>query len=135
MPHTTFAYPFETKVGGFADGLSQRFTAGSSLRSFLLTFDPDGSTVTLSFVKPASGWFEATKALEASGVPHLFYDPLEDGGEYIWLSWSGVERSVIERLIGERFEEADFLPLADFARRAGRLARAGEFPTTWGVMF
>src|SRR5260370_6646034 len=118
MPHTTHAYPFEAKVGGFAGELSQRFTTGASLRSFLLVLDQDGSVVALSFEDGSPGWNDRVRELAASGVPHLFYDPLDDGREYIWLGWQGIERLVMERLIGQRFEQADFLPMTVFAGRA-----------------
>src|SRR5258708_5083222 len=102
MPHTTHAYPFEAKVGRFADELSQRFTTGTSLRSCLLVLDRDGSVLTLSF-EGSPGWHERVRALEATGVPYLFYDPLEDGMEYVWVSWQGIERVTMERLIGQAF--------------------------------
>src|SRR6185436_12779883 len=123
MPHTTFAYPFEAKVGSFAGRLSQDATAGARRRSFLLTFDSHGSPSSPNFEPPSSGWFAAKSALEATGVPHLFYDPLEDGMEYIWLSWWSIDRLVMERLLGERFEDADFVPLSEFAQRADELPR------------
>ena len=48
--------------------------------------------------------------LEARGEPRLFYDPLGDEVEYIWLSWRDVARPVvIERLICVPFEPGDFV--------------------------
>jgi hypothetical protein len=41
----------------------------------------------------------------------------------------------MERLIGQRFEEADFVPIPDFADRAGPLDPDELFPQSWGVMF
>ena len=134
MPHATHAYPFEAKVARFAGELSGRFTAGPVLRPFLLTLDRAGNVVSLSFERDSSGWHERVRALEASAVPHLFYDPLDDGLEYVWLSWQGVERPVMERLIGRRFEEADFLPVPGFIGRAGKSPLGEGFPVTWGVM-
>jgi hypothetical protein len=135
MPHTTHAYPFEAKVGQFAGELSGRCSSGSSLRSFLLLLARDGNALSLSFEDRSPNWQDRVRAVETSGVPHLFYDPLDDGMEYIWLSWQGIERSVMERLIGQRFEEADFLPMPVFAGRAGKLVREKQFPQSWGVMF
>src|SRR5262249_44826488 len=127
MPHTTHAYPFEGKVAQFARELSRRFTAGPPPRSFLLVLHPARHVGFLRLWQTGPGRHER--------APHLLYDPLDDGVEYVWLSWQGIERPVMERLIGQRFEEADFLPEAAFAGRAGKLPREKEFPASWGVMF
>lgn len=49
MPHSTFAYPFEAKIGAWAGDLSHARTG--SQRSFLLTPVPDaaGDLFTLDF--------------------------------------------------------------------------------------
>ena len=133
MPRTTHAYGFEEKVVGFAGGLSARFTAGESMRSFLLELDREGNTTSLSFGEDSRE--RAARAAGHPGTPHLLYDPLDDGMEYIWLSWGGIERPVMERLIGRRFEGADFIPIPAFARRARALDPEGQFPRSWGVMF
>jgi hypothetical protein len=135
MPHTTHAYGFEAKVSGFAGGLSARFTAGESARSFLLELDSGGSVTSLSFGDGSREWVEQTLAARRLGAPHLFYDPLDDGMEYVWLSWEGIEQNVMERLVGQQFEEVDFLPTPVFASRARALDPGGRFPPSWGVMF
>lgn len=135
MPHTTFAYGFESKVVSFAHDLSLRFTTGESLRSFLLVLDLSGNVRSLSFADGSRQWRDSIQEIVDSDTPHLFYDPLDDGMEYAWLSWKGIEQPVMERLVGQRFEEGDFLPLPDFARRAGRLDPDMRFPQSWGVMF
>ena len=135
MPHTTHAYGFEAKVSGFAGGLSARFTAGESLRSFLLEIDSGGNVTSLSFGDGSREWVARASAARRPGNPHLFYDPLGGGMEYVWLSWEGIEQNVMERLVGQQFEEADFLPAPVFARRARALDPEGRFPPSWGVMF
>lgn len=135
MPHTTYAYGFEGKVGAFAYGLCARFTTGESLRSFLLVLDPNGNVATLSFEDGSAEWRENARATVSSDTPHVFYDPLDDGMEYIWLSWKGIEQSVMERLIGQQFAAADFLPLPHRDRRAEKLRPERQFPQKWGVMF
>ncbi len=135
MPQTTFAYGFEAKVGEFAGGLSARFTARESMRSFLLELDCNGSVTSLSFADGSPAWAERSSAARRSGTPHLFYDPLDDGMEYVCLSWEGIERHVMERLIGRQFEGADFLPIPAFARRARALDPGARFPPSWVVMF
>jgi hypothetical protein len=122
-------------VSQFAWKLSTRFTAGSALRSFLLTLDHAGNVLSLSFERDALGWYERVRALEVSGVPHLFYEPLDDGKEYVWLGWQSIERPVMERLIGQPFVEADFVPITTFAHRARQLPTEKEFPASWGAMF
>ena len=135
MPHTTYAYGFEAKVGEFAGSLSARFTAGGPMRSFLLELDGGGNVTSLSFGDGSREWVERTQAARRLGTPHLFYDPLGDGMEYVWLSWEGIEQDVMERLVGRQFEGADFLPIPAFARRARALDDGGRLPLSWGVMF
>jgi hypothetical protein len=135
MPHTTFAYPFEGKVGDFAGKLAEDAGVDVRLQSYILTFDSNGNPSSPNFNPPSSGWFETTSALEFAGISYLFYNPLDDGMEYIWLSWANIDRSVMERLLNERFQDSDFLPLTAFVQRANRLTQAGEFPTSWSIMF
>lgn len=135
MPHTTHAYPFESKVGQFAGELSTRLSADSLLRSFLLTLDPEGNVTVLAFKDGTAGWHDRVRALESSGTSHLFYDPLDDGMEYVWLGWHAVEQSVMERLIGQKFTAADFQPHPWFGSRAAPQMPPERFPSSWGVMF
>jgi hypothetical protein len=86
MPHTTYAYGFERKVSGFAHELSLRLTTGESLRSFLLILDLSGNVRSLRFEDGSTGWRDSTREVVDSDFPHLFYDPLDGGMEYTWLS-------------------------------------------------
>ena len=70
-----------------------------------------------------------------SSFSHVYYDPLDDGMEFIWLSWQDIDRVVMERLIDQKLEEADFVPPPLFSSRAGQLPAEGEYPRSWGVMF
>jgi hypothetical protein len=135
MAHTTHAYPFEAKIGQFAAELSGRCSSGSFLRSFLIVFDREGNVVSVNFEDGATNLHDRVRALNGSGTPYLFCEPLEEGMEYIWLSWRSIERAVMERLIAQRFEAADFVPAPDFAYRAGKLPHQNEYPKSWGVMF
>jgi hypothetical protein len=135
MPHTTHAYPFEEKVGQFAAELSTRFSAGSTLRSFLLILDPKGNVVSVAFEDGTADWHERVRELASSGVSHLFYDPLDDGREYIWLSWHTIEQSVMERLIAQEFSASDFQPHPVYGGRSARRPQPERFPSSWGVMF
>ena len=133
MPRTTHAYGFEIKVAAFVGELCARFTAGESLRPFILKLDRAGSVTSLRFDDGTQEW--RSHAEGRLGGSYLFYDSLDDGKEYVWVSWEGVGRPVMERMIGQRFEEADFTPLPHFARRARALKPVGQFPPSWGVMF
>ena len=55
--------------------------------------------------------------------------------EYVCLIWEGIEGHVMERLIGQQFEGADFLPIPAFAHRARALDPGARFPPSWAVMF
>ena len=132
MPRTTHAYGFELKVAGFAGELCARFTAGESPRPFVLELDLDGGVTSLSF--DGGSPEQSSRAERGAGGSYLLYNPLDDGKEYIWVSWDGIGQSTMERMIGRRFEEADFIPLPHFARRARALKPEGQFPRSWGVM-
>jgi hypothetical protein len=102
--------------------------AGESLPSFLLEIDSGGSVTSPSFGDGSREWVAWALAARRPGNPHLFYDPLSGGMEYVWLSWEGIEQHVMERLVGQQFEEADFLPAPVFARRTRALDPEGRFP-------
>ena len=135
MPRDTHAYPFEMKVVLSLGELLARLTNGTALRSFLIILTRDGNVLSLGFKDDSPNWHERVWELRDSGTPHLFYDRLDDGMEYVFLSWQGIERSVMERLLNKRFEEADFLPYPHFAYRAQELVPEKQFPQSWGVMF
>ena len=137
MPHTTHAFGFEARVCGFAYEICARFTTGERERgrTFLVIFDRDGNVLSLSFADGSREWSENAWSIVRSEAPHLFYDPIDDGMEYIWLSWKGIDQFVMERLIGQRFEEADFQPIPIYARRARNLGPEKQLPQSWGVMF
>jgi hypothetical protein len=122
-------------MGQFATELSTRFSAGSAYRSFLLTLDRHGNVVSLAFDDGSVGWRERSPELKALGTSHLFFDPLDDGKEYFWLSWHNVEQSVMERLIGQEFAASDFQPYPEFRTRTVQQTLAARFPSSWGVMF
>jgi hypothetical protein len=133
MPHTTHAYPFESRIGRFAAALSLRCSADDALRSFLLTLSPRGDVMSLTFDGGAQGWHEHTAALKAANTPHLLYDPLDDGAEYIWLHWHHIEQDVMERLLDQRFTDDDLQPAPWLPGRASPPLE--RVPASWGVMF
>src|SRR5207302_2833239 len=130
MPHTTHGYPFEAKIAGFAHELCRRFSSDVGLRSFLLVLDENGNVRSLTFDSP----FQAIEDVRNGQVPHIFFDPFEDGMEYFWLSWHKIARVPMERLVGQLFVESDFVRYLDCSR-APELQPAKTYPTSWGVMF
>ncbi|MCZ6755472.1 MAG: hypothetical protein O7E49_09190 [Gemmatimonadetes bacterium] len=131
----TQAYPFEWKVLNLAQSLSIRL-AGERRghQSFLMVLGIDGSVRTLQFECPEDNWHLLTKRLDRAGTAYLFYDPF-DAAEHTWLSWRQIGRSPMERLIGQRFENVDFVKTQHASSRAVELEPANIFPASWGVMF
>jgi hypothetical protein len=134
MPHTTHAYPFEAKVGAFAWKVCAQFTTGAKLRAFLLLLDEAGNAQSITFEDGETTWLDHAREAMESGTPYLFFDPLEDGMEYVCLTWHRIERATMERLIEQSFEESDFTPDPQRSR-AGILDPANTYPASWGVMF
>lgn len=133
MPHSTQAYPFEWKVLSFAAGLSTRLT-GRDFQGFVMALDEEGGARAVSFEPPEGGWAGITGEMDRAGTPYLFYDPF-DGPAYTWLSWKGIDRTVMERLLGEPFADGDFTTSAPPSSRTPALDPPGQFPSAWGVMF
>jgi len=133
MPHSTQGYLFECKILGFALGLSEKLTSERRPKSFVLVFDDSGAARHIQFDCPQGGWPVLVDQLVAAKTPYLFYDPFEPD-EYTWLAWGGVEKSTMERLIGESFEQADFEKMKFATPRAQTLEPA-EYPISWSVMF
>jgi hypothetical protein len=132
MPHTTFAYPFEWKVCEFAGNLAATLAGGD--RSFVMVLDEAGAVLFLTFERPASSWPEFVRGLEQADRPHLFYDPF-DAPEYVWVAWHRVGRAAMERLLGQPFEDADFVRFPTASSRGPDLRPPASFPSSWGVMF
>mgnify|MGYP001392111205 CR=1 FL=1 len=126
---------FEGKVKGFASHLSVHLTGVEEWgQTFLMVLNADGTVRTLHFECLEGGWLQLTERLDQAETPYLFYDPFE-GPEYTYLSWRGIDRSTMERLIGGRFEDADFVKVPGSSSRAGDLKPPNKYPETWGVMF
>lgn len=134
MPHMTQAYPFEWKVLGFAQNLSMTLAGKDGNASFLMVLNDNGAVRTLQFECPKNGWHNLTNRLDESGAGYLFYDPFE-APEYTWLSWRLIDRSTMERLVGNCFEDADFVKTRQAASQAPSLEPPNTFPVSWGVMF
>jgi hypothetical protein len=131
MPHSTHAYVFELKVGEFAAQLSRPLTGEA--RTFLIVFGEDGAARSVIFESPTPSWHDFVDELRAAGRPYLFYDPF-DLPEYAYLTWHKLEQTVMEQLIGQDFQESDFVRYKELSR-APALSPANSYPASWAVMF
>ena len=131
MPGSTATYPFEYKSLEALDYISRRICG--ELRTFLITFDEKGCVDRVSFRTGESSWFEEVDQLRINKKPHLFFDPI-GVPDHIWVSWLGVRRSHMERLLDVRFQPADFETTSSMADQ-DELYSLGELPTVWEVMF
>ena len=100
------ALPFERKVERWASALSCSLAGARS--PFVLLLAPDGRVRSVSFEHPASSWFAQANALAEAGERFLFYDPLEGSGR-AFITWAGVDRRTLERLLGAPLTDADFV--------------------------
>jgi len=127
-------FPFEWKVCEAAGRLSQLLAGHGRKGTMLIIFNREGAALSVTFERPEGGWHVLTNQLRDNEVPHIFYDPF-DAPEYIWLAWTGIARTTMERLMGRPFEAADFEPLHTHSSRGPVLDPPGNYPASWGVMF
>ncbi len=123
MPRSTHEYRFEIRVAhGVGARLERLLELTGDASSYLLTVRPDGTVAVIAVPTDGDVW-EPREAIRASGDPYVFYDPLDDGMEYRYLQWHGIDRPTMERLMGHPFEPDDFH------------GWTGDFPESWDVMF
>ena len=132
MPHMTYAYPFERMVLGFAARLSATLAGDDGRASFAAVFDDRGRVHALQF-ECSADLHELTRRYDEARVAYLLYDPFEL--DYTFMKWSHVDQSTMERLIGHRFADIDFVKDLHAARRAPDLQPQGTYPGSWQVMF
>lgn len=126
MPHSTIKYPFELRVFAWASGFSEAMTGHPSY-SFLLLLKSDGAVSQLIFGdRPRHFDVDKKEALISASPSWLFYDPF-DFPEYGFLEWQNFNRSIMERVVRERFDDLDFI---GFGTEDGQM----EFPTSWTLM-
>lgn len=142
MPHSTHAYGFERKINTWAASLAARLS-GTYEKSFLMILSSEGEVLDLTFQEPEDHWNAKLDDLEKAKRPFLFYDPF-DVPDYSYLCWHAIERTAMERLLGEVFEGADFNTIRLRPKRdapAGTLVPVHsveekvDYPTSWSVMF
>src|SRR5438067_2139111 len=112
MPHTTFRYAFEGRVGGAMGRLVQPWLAltGDS-PTCLLIIDREGS-LTVKFTPRhvnSRELLDQRTRLAETDAAYLFYDPF-DVPEHEWLDLANVDRGTMEALMGEQFIASDFTP-------------------------
>jgi hypothetical protein len=130
MPHTTMGYQFEGRImlrlGLIAD---KAHVPSDDFHPFLLLLRPSGRIWHVLWGKQNA---DEMKQLREKEPSYVFVDPFEPM-EQTWVEWRNVSRANMEQLIGEEFQEGDFVR-SQFATKAADLPEE-KFPTTWGVMF
>jgi hypothetical protein len=125
MPRYSAKFKFEFKVFDWAMRFCHLMTGRIMDDSFSIILDADGATRRAFFGDPAEFGPEG----DPYGQPAqsaLFYNPI-DAPEYYFMYWQNIRRETLERLMGEPFEEADFVSLSGRERM--------EFPPRWSVWF
>ena len=132
MPHATHRFPFEFKMLSWAADLSHLMTGEN--RCFLLVLDAEGVVRQLLFGEDEYNYDRETwQAAMQSSPRWLFYHPF-DGPVHTYMQWQNVQRTTLERLMGQQFEDADLAervtpqphqPVGEYV----------EFPVSWNVMF
>lgn len=130
MPRSTARFQFEWKMMGWALRFSRTLTGEN--RCFLLIVDAEGAVRQLHFGEGELEYDQDSwRALMGAHPSWLFYHPF-DGPVHTFMQWQDIERGSVERLMGERFEDAD---LAEPVHPEPGTAGLSEFPSTWSVMF
>lgn len=132
MPHTTHSYPFEAMVYSYAYDVARRLTSQERMRGFLMLFDADGEIASIRFHVPEV--FEELQRLTEAEKPYVFLDPLDDGMEYVYLSWNRIPRAWMERLVGAQFTPDTLTPGNQYLHSHSK-PKLASFPESWGVMF
>jgi hypothetical protein len=127
MPKSTCNYGFEFRILDWALRIDHTF--GARGRSFVVFFDEAGAVLLVKFGTNASP--ETSAGPESRQPAWLFFDPF-DAPEYIWMEWAGLQKSHVERLLGELFSPSDF---DERTNRNGAAGVLSEFPSSWRVMF
>lgn len=131
MPRTTHQFPFERKVAqgiGLLISMSKRL-AGSNARPplVLLLFDETKDLARVRYYGDRTGLYDMLKQRSTADASFLYYDPVDDGLEYIYLCWHHISREKMERLMGVAFSAIDFISY-DGKEKA-------TYPASWNVMF
>ena len=124
MPRATYKYRFEWTILEWAWKLSTAF-CGRAHYPFLILFSASGVADRLVFGPTPAPYDENDWTQLREHAPGWFeFDPF-DFPEYQYLSWEGLERQTVERLIGTTFGPEDF----------GAKGETIAFPSMWGAMF
>jgi hypothetical protein len=118
-------FKFEFKIFEWATRFCHLMTGRAMDDRFLIILDADGAARRAFF----GDLVDLGPGRDAFGHPTqslLSYSPVE-APEYYHIYWQNVPRETLERLMGEGFEQADFLSLVGEKRM--------EFPVTWSVWF
>jgi hypothetical protein len=125
MPYAARDFPFERKIAAWCQGFSKTMT-GNPHRAFLVTFDGRGCVATSVFGEGKILEPERERLLQSGSKGWLSWRPFE-APQSLSVGWQNVSREAMERLLGERFPEADFVSY----RTGGKI----EFPEEWPAVF
>ena len=132
MPRATSRFQFEWKVFDWAYHLSDIMSVEN--HCFLMVLDPEGVVRQLLIGEDELNYDrEVWGPLMESGGCWLFYHPF-DGPVYTYIAWTGIARDTLERLMGERFEQTDFVELRVLGSPHAE-SESMDFPSSWNVMF
>ena len=124
MPRATTKYQFEWKVFDWAQSFSNNLT-GNVHYAFLIIFTENGLPKRIIFGdRPEWHDHQEFETMRRDASSWFLHDPF-DGPVYTYLKWQNVQRQVMERLIGAKFEPNDFVSND----------KTIEYPSSWGVMF
>jgi hypothetical protein len=126
MGNSTARYRFEFRLFERAEAFSRLLTGGRT--SIFIGLRTDGTLRRIYLTRPGESFDgEAkTQLVEAHASWALYVPHAEPGSGY--LEWFELDRRAVERWLGERLEEADFI---DVRARGQR----DEWPRSWRVLF
>jgi hypothetical protein len=125
MDHATYQYSFEWKILDWCGQLSKTMT-GNSHRAFFLVVDERGEVAQVFFAEGKRMDYQRAEFLRSHNHGWLNYEPYPAPSDYS-VSWRNISLEAIERLVGTRFPEGDFVS-----------ERTGEkivFPEAWAIGF
>lgn len=119
-------FPFEFKIFFWASEFSSVMTSQEDY-AFLMLFNSEGVVREILFGdEPRHSLREKKEVLIQSNPNWLFYDPY-DAPESGFIAWRNIDRTTMERLIKNKFDDSDFVSDLDNERL--------EFPRTWRAIY
>ena len=125
MPATTARYRFEFALLEWSEHLAVRLCGHRC--AFFVGLRPDASLRRMYFASPAEPFDATRKAQLVEGHPAWFlYLPYDALGS-AYLEWNGLGARIVERWLGRKLEQSDYLDVRSTGARA-------EWPESWRVI-